>query len=131
MIQLSPEHIQITKDILAHYAPGKQVCAFGSRVNGTARVTSDLDLLIMGVNRLSTEQRSELKLAFSESDLPFFVDIVEQSRISTQFFEQISKESEPLNHGLAQFAGSWSNQELQEFDTATFGLRAIEPDIWK
>jgi uncharacterized protein len=96
MIQLSPEQIQITKAILAHYAPGKQACAFGSRVQGTARTTSDLDVLILGNEALTPEHRAELKLAFSESNLPFFVDVVEQSRISAEFFEQISKHAEPL-----------------------------------
>jgi uncharacterized protein len=102
MIQLSPEHIQITKDILANYVPGKQVCVFGSRAQGTARPTSDLDLLIMGAQQLSAEQRAELKLAFSESNLPFFVDIVEQSRLNAKFWEQISKQAQPLKFGLAQ-----------------------------
>jgi uncharacterized protein len=131
MLQLSSEQLQITKDILAQHAPGRRVCAHGSRALGTARATSDLDLLILGSEALTPEQRAELKLAFSESDLPFFVDVIEQSRISTNFFEQISKHAEPLTHDFARFAGSWSNQESQEFDNATLGLRAVEPDIWK
>jgi len=98
MIQLSPEQIQITKDILAQYAPGKQACAFGSRVQGTARATSDLDVLILGSEALAPEYRAELKLAFSESNLPFFVDLVEQSRISPEFFKQIAKQAESLTH---------------------------------
>jgi predicted nucleotidyltransferase len=131
MIQLSPEQIQITKDILAQYAPGKPACAFGSRVQGTARATSDLDLLILGSEALVPEHRAELKLAFSKSNLPFFVDIVEQARISSQFFEQISKQTEPLTNGIARFAGRWSIQEQREFSAATQSFREIEPDTWK
>lgn len=131
MIQLSPEQIQITKDILAQYAPGKPACAFGSRVQGTARATSDLDILILGSEALTPNHRADLKLAFSESNLPFFVDIVEQSRISPEFFKQITKQAEPLTHDLAKLAGNWRNEDLHEFDSATQSFRAIEPALWK
>lgn len=131
MIQLSSEQIQITKDILAQYAPGKQACAFGSRVQGTARATSDLDILILGSEALAPDHRADLKLAFSESNLPFFVDIVEQSRISNQFFEQISKHTEPLTNDIARFAGCWSVQEQREFGADTQSFREIESDTWK
>lgn len=90
MLQLSPEQIQTTKSILAQHVPGRRVCAFGSRVHGTARPTSDLDILIFGNEALKPENRAELKLAFSESNLPFFVDLVEQARISAEFFEEIA-----------------------------------------
>lgn len=130
MLQLSSEQIQIAKDILAQYAPGRQACAFGSRTQGTARATSDLDILILGNEALAPDLRAELKLAFSESNLPFFVDIVEQSRINATFIEQIAKQAEPLTHDLAEFAGNWSKEDLHEFDIATQSFRAIEPEIW-
>ncbi len=131
MLQLSPEQIQITKDIFAQHAPGKQVCIFGSRVQGTARATSDLDVLILGSEALQPNHRAELKLAFSESNLPFFVDIVEQARISAEFFALIAKHAEPLTHGLAGFADKWSDEDLHEFDIPTQSFRVVEPALWK
>ena len=131
MLQLSPEQIQITKDILALHAPGKRVCVYGSRAEGTARVTSDLDLLILDDKPLTPECRAELKLAFSESNLPFFVGIVEQARISSKFFEEITKQTEPLTHDLAVFTGKWNNDDLHEFHAATQSLRRIERDLWQ
>lgn len=131
MIQLSPEQLQITKDILALHASGRKACAFGSRAEGTASSTSDLDILILGNEALRPEDRAELKLAFSESNLPFLVDIVEQARISNKFFNQIAKLAEPLTHNLTKFAGKWSSDDLQEFDIATQSFRAIEPALWK
>ena len=101
MLQLSSEQIQITKSILAQHAPGRQACAFGSRVQGTACSTSDLDVLILGEEAMQPDLRAELKLAFSESNLPFFVDIVEQARISAKFFDHIAKQAEPLTHDFA------------------------------
>ncbi len=81
------------------------MCVYGSRADGTARATSDLDVLILGNEALKPESRAELKLAFSESNLPFFVDIVEQARFSTKFFEEITKQAEPLTNDLAVSAG--------------------------
>ena len=98
MIQLSPEHFQITKDILAQHLPSRQVCIFGSRAQGTARPTSDLDVLILGTKALHPSHRAELKLAFSESNLPFFVDLVEQARITPAFFEKIASQTELLTN---------------------------------
>ena len=97
MPQLSPEQIQITKSILAQHAPGRQACAFGSRVEGHASPTSDLDILILGEEAMQPDHRANLKLAFSESNLPFFVDIVEQARVSAKFFNQIAKQAKPLS----------------------------------
>ena len=131
MIQLSPEQIQIMKYILAQYAPGKHAYTFGSRVQGTARPTSDLDVLILGNEAMQPDHRANLKLAFSESNLPFFVDIVEQARISAKFLEQIAKHAEPLTHDVEAFAGKWRNEDSHEYDIATQVFRAIEPDLWK
>jgi uncharacterized protein len=131
MLQLSLAQIQITKDILALHAPGKRVCVYGSRAQGTARATSDLDLLILGEDALTPESRAELRLAFSESNLPFFVDIVEQVRISVTFFEKIANKVVPFTNDLAAFAGTWSNEDLQEFNIATQSFRRLEPTIWK
>jgi predicted nucleotidyltransferase len=97
MLHLSSEQIQITRSILHTHLPEVQVCVFGSRNGGQPRKTSDLDLLVMDAPALTHEQRAELKLAFSASDLPFFVDIVEKSRISAAFFNKISPQAQPIS----------------------------------
>jgi uncharacterized protein len=130
MLQLSPEQIQLTQDILAQYAPGRQACAFGSRARGTASPTSDLDVLILGDEALQANSRADLKLAFSKSNLPFFVDIVEQARISSKFFDQIARQAEPLTDHLVKLAGQWSYADQKEFDNDTQNFRAIEPALW-
>jgi predicted nucleotidyltransferase len=46
---------------------------FGSRVQGTAKPFSDLDLAVMGDVPLDFRQLADLKDAFAESDLPWLI----------------------------------------------------------
>lgn len=83
MIQLEPRHKAIVDQILKAHLPGRQVYVFGSRAKGKAGRFSDLDLYIEGsLDRLT---RSVLEEAFSESDLPTFVDIVDEASTDAQF----------------------------------------------
>ena len=73
--------------------PEQQVIAFGSRVTNTAKVFSDLDLCIMNNQPLPLNILTDLREAFSESELPFRVDIVELATISVEFKEIVIKNS--------------------------------------
>ncbi len=90
MIDISKQHSTIVKDILSQYVPLDKCLVFGSRANGTARASSDLDILIMNDSPLDFGVLGELLEAFAESDLPFRVDIVQWSRVSESFKECIS-----------------------------------------
>lgn len=46
-VDLQPEQWQIVQHILQKHVPGHAVWAFGSRVKGTAKPYSDLDLAII------------------------------------------------------------------------------------
>jgi len=48
VLDLSADHLETVRRILACHVPGREVRAFGSRVTGRAWRYSDLDLLIMG-----------------------------------------------------------------------------------
>jgi predicted nucleotidyltransferase len=85
MIDLPPAQLATVKSILAKHAPGLKVVAFGSRVRGTPKPYSDLDLCIMSDVPLSLEALSSLRAAFSESDLPIRVDIVDWSTTEDAF----------------------------------------------
>lgn len=76
-IDLAPEHLAVVKDILGMHVPGRRVVAFGSRVTGTAKPYSDLDLCVMGDAPLGLGLMADLRNAFAGSPLPFRVDIVE------------------------------------------------------
>jgi uncharacterized protein len=91
MIYLDDTNIKIVKAILKEHLANKKVVVFGSRVKGTIKPYSDLDLCIMDETPLSLEQLGYLKEAFSESDLPIRVDIVEWAKITPEFKDVINQ----------------------------------------
>lgn len=86
MLNLPPDQIAIIRAILADHVPGRQVMVFGSRVNGKqTKPYSDLDLCIMGEEKLSLVTYANLKEAFSESDLPIKIDVVDWAATTPEF----------------------------------------------
>jgi predicted nucleotidyltransferase len=92
MLDLSPEHLAIVQQILRTYTPDHPVWAFGSRVKGTSRRTSDLDLAIITETPLPLTVTGLLQEAFSESDLPFRVDIVDWATTAPSFRKIIEQD---------------------------------------
>lgn len=84
-LDISSEHLIIVQQILRQQVPSCEVWAFGSRVKGTAKPFSDLDLVIMSQQPLSLALMASLQEAFSESDLPWKVDVVDWSTTSPEF----------------------------------------------
>ncbi len=72
----------IVRDILQKYLPRQSVWAFGSRVRNTHKPFSDLDIVVVNDEPLSIATMAELSVAFSESDLPWKVDVVDWVSIS-------------------------------------------------
>jgi predicted nucleotidyltransferase len=95
-LDLRPDHLAIVRSILAQQVPQHTAWAFGSRVKGTARQFSDLDIGLDGAQTLGFEQKANLKLAFSESNLPFIVDVVDLTSCSSAFAQAIAVERAPL-----------------------------------
>jgi type I restriction enzyme S subunit len=62
---------------------------FGSRIHGTAKPWSDLDLAIKPKSPLDWNLLAEIKEAFQESELPFRVDIVDWNDITESFRKAI------------------------------------------
>jgi predicted nucleotidyltransferase len=91
-LDLRPEHLTLVRNILAQQVPQYTAWAFGSRVKGTARLFSDLDIGLEGKQVLGYEQRANLKLAFSESNLPFVVDVVDLTTCSSDFAQAVANE---------------------------------------
>lgn len=94
MVDAKSDQIEIVRQILSKHAPQYEVWAFGSRVDGTAKKHSDLDLAIMSEKPLPVKLLSGIRDAFSESDLPFRVDVVDWAAISAAFRKIIEKKHE-------------------------------------
>ena len=95
-LDLRPEHLEAVRLILSRHVPGATVWAFGSRIRGTAKPHSDLDLAIRDLVSKDSDRLILLKDAFSESDLPMKVDIVDLDSISPEFRALIEAQYIPL-----------------------------------
>jgi predicted nucleotidyltransferase len=84
-LDIRPDHLEMVRAILQQYLPQAQVWAFGSRVKGTARKTSDLDLCVDNKAPLSFEALATLRDVFSESNIPYKVDVVDWQTIDDSF----------------------------------------------
>lgn len=82
---ISEQEYQIVQTVLRQCIPQRTVWAFGSRVGGQPKPYSDLDLAVLGEAALSLSEHADLADAFSESDLPYKVDIVDWHLIGDDF----------------------------------------------
>jgi predicted nucleotidyltransferase len=85
MLDLPPGALKIVQDILRKHVPALEVWAFGSRVQGSARRYSDLDLAFITDEPLPLRVRGDMAEDFSESDLPFRVDILDWATTQDSF----------------------------------------------
>jgi len=72
MIKIEAKDFQLLKQILSKYP--YHFYAYGSRVKGTARKFSDLDLCYQ--EDIPSEVIYQIKGELEESNLPFFVELV-------------------------------------------------------
>ncbi|NYG32170.1 nucleotidyltransferase domain-containing protein [Sphaerotilus montanus] len=94
-LAIEPRHLQIVRNVLSRLVPDREVWAFGSRAGGGAhppKPWSDLDLAVIGPAPLSLDEQATLAEAFSESDLPWRVDVVDSATLSTTFRERLAAE---------------------------------------
>lgn len=87
-IDLKPRHLAMVKAILAEYAQGYPVWAYGSRVTHTGHEGSDLDLVIHQAN---SEIVSRLRLAFQQSLLPMIIDLHQWETLPVRFHHNIQQ----------------------------------------
>jgi predicted nucleotidyltransferase len=96
-IDLLPDHRQLVLDVLRANLPQRvKAWVFGSRAAGRARRYSDLDLAIDAGRHLTLDETARLAEAFSDSDLPYRVDVVDWHAIDERFRELIAGERLPL-----------------------------------
>lgn len=90
-IQVDPRHLALIKKILREHLPqNAKIWVFGSRASGNAKKFSDLDLCIDILSEpLADSLKADLTEAFSESDIPYRIDIVDWNGITDAFRKQI------------------------------------------
>lgn len=96
---IQQNHLDIVKSILKTHLPDYQVMAFGSRVHGeNLKESSDLDLAVMTKTRLPDMQLINVKEAFSESGLPFRVDVIDFATLKENFRKIIEQKYEIIHN---------------------------------
>lgn len=91
-IAISPAEWEIVRNILQRMLPEREVWAFGSRVRQNHKPYSDLDLAVLGEHALTMQQLAALSDAFSASDLPWKVDVVDWFSATETFRRIIESE---------------------------------------
>jgi uncharacterized protein len=104
MLDLDHDHLEIVRTILHEFVPQYDVWVFGSRILGTARRFSDLDLVIVTEQPLEFTLLGRIRDAFSESDLPFKVDVLDWSAVSEQFRTIIQEQCQSIQRAAEQSA---------------------------
>ncbi len=84
-LALTPDEMSLVQEILERHLPGREVWVFGSRTRPSPKTFSDLDLVLHGETPVGIETLAKLSEAFSDSGLPFKVDLVDWATASEAF----------------------------------------------
>ena len=92
-LDLPQKYLTQVQALLRANVPHAEVWAYGSRVSGGGHEASDLDLVLRNPQNLQEESSAldELKEAFTESNLPIRVDIMDWARIPASFHREIER----------------------------------------
>jgi type I restriction enzyme S subunit len=103
-IDMHPDHWAIVRAILQRHIPQYEVWAFGSRAKWTAKKYSDLDLAVINNEPLPLSLSAALTDDFSESDLPWKVDVVDWATTSEAFRKIIEDDKVVVQEAMAELA---------------------------
>ncbi len=92
MLDLEPRHLDLVKLIMQRHVPKARLVAFGSRVKGTARKFSDLDLAVDTTAPLTLHALALIDADLEESDLPIRVDVIDLRSVSPEFRARVERE---------------------------------------
>lgn len=96
MINVEEKHLAEIRRILREHVSDCEVRVFGSRIEGKARDFSDLDLVLVGSEKLNWRRIELLKDAFASSDLPMTIDVIDWHAISDEFRAAIKNNYEVI-----------------------------------
>jgi type I restriction enzyme S subunit len=92
-IDLAADHRLLVLNVIrANLPQSTKAWVFGSRATGGARRYSDLDLALDAGRRLTLDEIARLTEAFSDSDLPYKVDLVDWRDIDDRWQQIIAAE---------------------------------------
>ena len=94
MTSFEKKYLELAKRITLEIIPPEEyaVFLFGSRAEGIASKKADIDIGIWGMKPFPSAKKSELEYKLMESHIPYHVDVIDFSGVSTNF------KSEALKH---------------------------------
>ena len=104
-IDITSDQRETLISLLSKHLPNTEAWIYGSRVRGTSRPASDLDMVVFATPE-QAQGVSELRESFDESNLPFRVDLFVWNEVPKSFREQIEREHVVLRRiDRMKFAG--------------------------
>ena len=88
-IDVMPQQLDMINEILLRRLPGHEVWAYGSRVSGYSWQYSDLDLVVVGETALDSVTLWETRDEFTESRLPYIVELKDWHSIPQHWRDEI------------------------------------------
>ena len=108
LIDMEDRHLCLLRKLLNDHLANKTVWAYGSRAKWNTKQSSDLDLVVWDA---STAQITEAIDAFSESNLPFTVQLFAWENTPKDFQEDIRKKYVVLQEG-SKIPEGWREAKL-------------------
>jgi len=116
-IDITPDQRETLISLLSRYLPDTETWIYGSRVRGTSRPQSDLDMVVFATPE-QARGVSDLRESLEESNLPFRVDLFVWDDLPGSFHDRIEREHAVLIDGIDQ-------------ETASKRLFDTLPDGWE
>ena len=122
LIDMEDRHLCLLRKLLSDHLANKTVWAYGSRAKWNAKQSSDLDLVVWDA---STTQITEAIDAFSESNLPFTVQLFAWEKTPKDFQEDIRKKHVVLQEG-SKIPEGWREAKLGDVAVFNYGKSLLE-----
>ena len=92
-LALEPRFRKQIDALLRKHAPGIEVWAYGSRVNGGSHEGSDLDLALRGpmLKPIPSRMMADLVDALERSNIPILVQVHDWARLPESFHREIER----------------------------------------
>lgn len=91
-INITPEQQDEITRYCKAIVPEAEIFAYGSRVTGTAKPSSDLDLALKAETTINPEHIFQLENTLKNSFLPFRVEVIDLNSIDAGFLNAIEDE---------------------------------------